>query len=409
MLSKSSIPKIFSLLVIGRLFLKILFENIPFPISPYYFITIGWTISLLLFYPKILLSKYLISVYFFVVYFITLTEFGVYTIEYNRFVERFIVPLFLSISIFQFYYQTKDNRGLTYLTIISLIFITITAITTIIGLISFPMAARTMAGSLQRAGEFELVDKYQKMGIATFSFFSALTFLFPILIKKYKDGWGIKWKNNLYIVALFILMYSFIKAQYTTALVFVLVGSLFAFFSVKNRGQAFFVAFIIGVLFLIIPSSFIYSLIADIAETSGSSFLQERIYDLQSFMDDSEVGSEASTHIGAKLSRVPILIDSFLNNILFGSGFGLGHNFWFDWLSKFGFIGLIPWLIILKQQISFNLRRLSKENRYYYVLSMSTFILYGFVNNTGGSHVFIIIFFLVPGLLYMQNGKKIKS
>ena len=180
---------------------------------------------------------------------------------------------------------------------------------------------------------------------------------------------------------------------------------MFAFVSVKNRGQAFLVVFIIGVLFLIIPSSFIYSLLADIAESSGSSFLQERIYDLESFMSDAEVGSEASTHIGAKLSRVPILIDSFLNNILFGSGFGSGHNFWFDWLSTFGIIGIIPWIIIIRQQINFNLKRLSVENRYVYIISTLSFILYGFVNNTGGSHVFIILFLIVPGFLYMKKSK----
>jgi len=409
MLSKSSIPKIFSLLVIGRLFFKILFENIPLPFSPYYFITIGWTISLLLFHPKILLSKYLISVYFFVVYFITLTEFGVYTIEYYRFIERFIVPLFLSISIFQFYYQTKDNRGLTYLTITSLIFITITAITTIIGLISFPMAARTMAGSLQSEGEFELVDKYQKMGIATFSFFSGLAFIFPVLVWKYKNGWGNKIKNVIFRLAILIMLFAFLKAQYTTALVFVIVVSLFAIVSVKNRKQVIFGVLVLLIFLLVLPSSILLSTLADIAAISGSEFLEQRIYDLQLFTSDSEIGSGASTHIGGKLGRIPILLESFRSNILFGSNFGSGHNFWFDWLSKFGFIGLIPWLIILKQQISFNLRRLSKENRYYYVLSMSSFILYGFVNNTGGSHVFIIIFLLVPGLLNMQNGTKIKS
>ena len=380
-----------------------MFENLPLPISPFYFISICWFVALAKYHPDVLISKSLIYIYVFALLYVLLDIAGVYHIDYRRFFIRFIVPLFLSISIYTYYLSVRDYEGLSRLVLFSLIFITITALTTIIGVQDNPMAARQIGGALQGHGESELVDKYQKMGIATFGFFSGLAFASPVIIASLKQKWKKRWKKRLFIAGIILVCYAYFKAQYTTALLFALAGAIMALVGTKNKERAFIVACFLFALIFIIPKTSLINPIYNISGYLGSTFLQKRVHDLGEFIEEGENYRADRTHASIKLARIPILIKSIKENLLLGGGVNTGHNFWLDWFSEYGIIGLIPWVLIITQQMRFNLKIFSEDYKYYYLLSMFSFISFGFINNLGGSHMYLVVFIIIPGMFYLSS------
>ena len=401
-LKKSHIFNSLSLLIMGRLFLLILFENLPLPISPFYFITIGWVAALAFFYPAVLVSKKLISIYVLILLYVLLDCAGVYDFDYRWVFIHYFIPLFLSISIYTYYMHVRDYRGLSYLVFFSLIFIMITALTTIIGIESNPMVARVIGGKLQGQHEYELLAQYKKMGIATFGFFTGIAFAFPVMIASLKQKWKKRWRKYLFIAGLILLLYAYVKAQYTAALLFALGNSFMALVWNKNKTKSFVIASALLIILICInPIHFFINQMGHIAGYLESDFLQKRICDLGMFLEHGEIYQGADTHVGHKLSRILILIESIKENPFFGGGVNLGHNFWFDWLSQYGIIGVAPWVVIITQQVRYNLKLLSKDHKYYYLLSMFSFIFFGFINALRGSQIYAVVFIIIPGMFYL--------
>ena len=116
------------------------------------------------------------------------------------------------------------------------------------------------------------------------------------------------------------------------------------------------------------------------------------------------------THTFRKAARIPELLNSFIKNPISGGGLSSGHNFWFDRLSLFGILGIIPWLYLLYNIIRKTSRLVSIEYKYYYYLSMGLFISHGFIKASGDKLIYLVIFFLMPAtLVWYSNGNTIYS
>lgn len=263
---------------------------------------------------------------------------------------------------------------------------------------------------MQSHEEYELLATYKKMGIATFGFFTGLAFAFPVIIGTVKYKWKSKQNKIIFIFGLTILFISYIKAQYTAAFLYALTGSIIALIGKKNKMMLIFF------IFLVITVSVSYSdfafidILSDVAGNMGSSFLQERLNDFGVFLKSGADISISNTHAGEKLSRIPLLVQSAKTNPFLSGGLNFGHNFWFDWLSLYGIIGLIPWIVIILQQIKLNLKIFNTEFKTYYLLSMFSFISFGFINALRGSHIYASVFVLIPGMFFsIFNFTKIKT
>lgn len=403
MIKISTLMKILSFFVLGKVYLVIVFENLPFPLSSYYFFSLAWFSSLALFNTKIFFSRSIVYVYVFIalIYFLMFT--GIYEADYKRVFDVAILPLFLALSIYEFYLSRKDYKGLGLLIGATVLFIIVTAITTSIGVSVNPLAARQLGGSLHRLGEYGLIEQYQRMGIASFGFVAGIAFTMPVLIGIAKQKWHNLTYKFLFVIGIIILVFSFMRFQYTMALLFGLFGLILALVSIKYRTISIIIITIILFSLLIMsPSNYLAPLFS-FADYAGSHRLQERILDLQVFLETGEIGRDSGTHVGGKMGRIPILIDSIKENPFFGTGFSSGHNFWLDWISRYGFIGFIPWILLIWQQVRLNLKRFDHDFRYYYLLSMASYILFGFINNMGGSQMIIMVYLIIPGLYYFKE------
>ncbi len=403
MIKISTLMKILTFFVMGKVYLIIVFENLPFPLSSYYFYSLAWFSALALFNTKIIFSRSLIYVYVLMALLYLLMFIGVYEADYKRVFDVALLPLFLALSIYEFYLDREDYKGLGLLIGVTTIFIVITAITTSVGVSVNPLAARQIGGMLQSAGEHGLIEQYQRMGIASFGFISGVAFSMPVLVGIAKQKWRNATNKYIFVIGIIIIVFSLTRFQYTMALLFALFGAVLALVSVKHRVVSIIIISIILYSLLIMPPSNYLAPLYSFAVYTDSYRLQERILDLQVFLETGEVGRDADTHAGGKMDRIPILIDSISENPFLGTGFSSGHNFWLDWISRYGFIGFIPWILIIRQQMRLNLKRFDHVYKYYYSLSMASYIIFGFINNMGWSQMIIMVYLIIPGLFYFRE------
>lgn len=401
--------------LIGSLFLPIVFNNIPFPFSSFYFYCIGFVLYIIFTDVKILFSKFVLCSYFFII----LYSIGIKTIWSDRIVglneiitfnwlKLDIMPLFFSSLLLSYFIKKKDSVIFNKMIAFFYISLLITSITSIIGFFIFPEAARISAGGRHLSEYSGVVLFVDKFGVASYSFFSSLTFLIPIIILLFKKKIFHIFNSRLHILIWFIITsFAIIKSQFTSSLIFLLFFSYLSYILDKlSKAKLIFLIFFFIVL-LIIPRSFYASLFYDLSTIFDSQIYSSRIYDLGKTIEDMDIDRQAESHIGRRLGRTPLLLESIFRNPIIGGGLNTNHIFFLDRLSMFGLVGLLPWIFLLYLHIKYMKINISKEYYPYYALSIFEFILLGLVKNSGFSQVIITVFFIIPStFIFIENKEK---
>lgn len=308
--------------------------------------------------------------------------------------------MIFALVMLQYFLISRDFKWLRTLLVISFCFIVITIVTTLIGLQSHPLAARQLCGTLNVKKEVALISYYRSIGIAGYDFFYGLAFAIPSLVAFLK----MKEINNNLRVAIFFLtalsLCGILKAQFTTAFLFAVIGAVIAFWTdekIKPALLRLIVAFIVVFFF----QKKIADLLIHFARLLDESTIQNRLVDLGISLQQGL--GVAETHIDYRFNRIPFLIESFFQRPIFGGGKSLGHNWWLDRLSLFGLIGVIPWILLLWYQIKYNLKLFHEKNKIYYLITMVLFISMGFIKNMGQQQTMIFLFFIIPSLLIVKE------
>jgi hypothetical protein len=387
----------------GQWLLPIVFENLFFPLDRKYFYFLGWITALLFFHPKCFISKRILYLYLFAIWYFIFIYFGLYNVELN-WIRGEIEALFFAIIMLQYFLISKDIKWLRTLLVISFCFIVITIVITLIGLQSHPLESRQLAGlgGLAAKGDYALVLNYRTRGsIAGYEFFYGLAFTVPVLVAFLKMK---EINNNLKIVLCFVIVlviYGILKAQFTTAFLFAVIGAGIAFWTDEKVKPAFFRLIAVLIVVIFFPKNFVADTINSFAGILDESLIQNRLIDLSISLRQG-IG-ERGTHIDYRYARIPILMDSFFQRPVLGGGISLGHNWWLDRLSLFGLTGVVPWVLLLWFQIKYNLKLFHENNRIYYLITMILYIVMGFIKNMGQQQTMIFLFFLIPGLLIIKD------
>ncbi|MCK4545467.1 hypothetical protein KAU43_08000, partial [candidate division WOR-3 bacterium] len=306
---------------------------------------------------------------------------------------------------YTYFISIKDYKGLAVVVFFTLIFIVITNITSIIGLNKFPLAARDLGGTLAIEGQFSLIELYRKMGIASYGFFTGLSFTTPVIVYQIKNNKGkIRF---LFIILLALIFWGLIKAQITAPLLLGTIGIIIGFGGTKEFKYSIIIVFFILLIFVLIPKSYISDIIVASANLFGGATLHNHLIDISNAIDEGIMMGD--THVSYRANRIPFLLEEFSKSPIIGGGESTGHVFWLDRLSMFGLIGIIPWILILISQIKLNLKILSNDYKFYYLVSMLLFVSLGFMKNVGGREMMIIVFFLIPGIYYLKYLKKTRA
>lgn len=401
---KLNIFRILAILIIGEMFLLIVFENLPSILSSFLFYALCWFGALALLQPRVLLSKSSLYIYFWAFLYALFMFMGIYDIDYRFFLSE-ILYVFLAISIYTYFISVGDYKGLARVILFTLIFIVITNITSIIGLDKFPMAARDLGGILAIEGQFSLIELYRKMGIASYGFFTGLSFTTLVIVYQIKNNKGkIRF---LFIILLALIFWGLIKAQITAPLLLGTIGIIIGFGVTKEFKYSIIIVFFILLIFVLIPKSYISDIIVASANLFGGTTLHNHLIDISNAIDEGIMMGD--THVSYRANRIPFLLEEFSKSPIIGGGESTGHVFWLDRLSMFGLIGIIPWILILISQIKLNLKILSNDYKFYYLVSMLLFVSLGFMKNMDGREMMIIVFFLIPGIYYLKYLKKTQA
>lgn len=232
------------------------------------------------------------------------------------------------------YYLTNYCDKVSFFAKLIFVLCALTLVTTVIGCIQHPEAARYLA-TVEDSQAQEAV-RYDWKNIGGYSFVYTIVLLHPVAILAYKRK-KIKLISSILIsVAVCVLT---IYSEYTIAFLLSIFTCVLYFFK-KDLKSSHLIGLLIGALLVFIVFSSLFSkALNSLAEIIGSDTMAERLQALAG----GKTGLEETDD--DRLSRYMRSLNTFLNNPLFGSfldgGGNLGgHSFILDFIGRYGLIGL---------------------------------------------------------------------
>ncbi|NLF42429.1 MAG: hypothetical protein GX587_07020, partial [Bacteroidales bacterium] len=216
-----------------------------------------------------------------------------------------------------------------------------------------------------------------------------------------------KTRKIVWLLIIILLAYTVLKAQYTTQILFFFLTMLLSFISVnKYKNQRITIIVMISVLVLI-PALLNENTIRMIGLSFDSDLVSSRIIDLADTVGEGDYFDE-STHSSRRLGRIPFLITQFLNSPIYGGGESTGHVFWLDHLSLYGIIGTLPFIFILTSVYN-SIKLLISSRFFYFQAAFISFIMLGFIKNSGNREQYIVMFFALPASLFLYKNSLSRS
>ena len=231
------------------------------------------------------------------------------------------------------YYFTQDlSRILGSYTKIILLALVVTMITTIVGCIQNPNAARTLATvSSSEDSSYE----YDMMNIGGYNFVYYMILLYPVIILAYKSH---KIKIIPTVTITVIILLTVVYSEYTTALLLFILSSALFFFRRNLSLRGIVIISIFSVLLLFVFTSVIVDFLHWLRNAIGSEVIATRLDALAG----GTIGLEQSED--KRLELYLTSIERFMNHPLFGTSIYSiisdgGHSFILDSLARYGILG----------------------------------------------------------------------
>lgn len=304
------------------------------------------------------------------------------------------LPILLSI-----YLIYKNNYKLIRLLVfISIIFLSVTSITSIIGLVQYPFASRDLASGIAEKSDLTI---YAMFNIGGFDLVYMIPVILPMIVAMFLS------KNiRLILLLLFTLplAYFVYKSQYTIGIIslVIVIFSLFVFYKYSHL-KLVLITFIIVPVILLFGSLF-FIMFQEVADTQTTE-VSER---LNSLIDLVQVGKSDSEALEGRQEKYNKSFKSFLSspivgNRLFNADSIGGHSFILDKLAAYGLIGIVALFLFYIKIIGMFYRPYKKHPFYGYMILSLYISLFLSVFNTS-PNIFAISFF-VPAVAYIIQYK----
>lgn len=254
------------------------------------------------------------------------------------------------------------KRDISYYQNIVFIALAITVLTTCIGLIRNPFAARILA-TLESANDANAV-LYAWENIGGYEFIYMVVLLYPLLILAYKRKKIGLIPTVISVISVFIMV---ILSEYTTAFLLILITSLlfFAKRDLTTKDILIFLFFSVVCTFVLedVLSNFLHW----VGELTGSETMLERLNALAG----GKTGLEQSE--SNRIFLYERSIRTFFSNPLCGTmlkgGGGIGgHSFILDTIGLYGFLGIISLIFMYRKIYRLFFAPFRNKGGYGYVL-----------------------------------------
>jgi hypothetical protein len=278
--------------------------------------------------------------------------------------------------------------------------IAITVITTIIGLYVNPFASRYLATVTDTTDNYFVSLGWQNVG--GYNFIYMVVLLYPMIICAYKQKRIRVGQMTLIFIAILLML---IKAEYTTALLFFTISSVFLFFKKQLRVRTLIIMLVIVLLLASILSPIISDAFRYFASRVDSQTLSDRFQ----YMADAISGINNTSDVGNRSKRLLYSLDIFKNNPIVGVAFAPqnttgGHSYILDNLASYGIIGGLAMFIIYRMiYVIFYKKYKSKPYWGYMFFSFFQTIILSLIN-TG--NWLIVIGLGIPMIAYLIDDDK---
>ena len=252
------------------------------------------------------------------------------------------VLLFLLPVCVGFYLVSNTFFSGLYASVIVIAFI-ITGITTIVGCMAFPDAARILAST--ETSQDPLAVMYSWMNIGGYGFVYSMVLLYPYVVLAFKMK---RLRLIPMILISIVMLFTVISAEYSYAFMLLMVSALMLILPRDISVKRFILLMLVFVVAVFLFRTTVAAIISAIGDYLGNSAMTDKI-NVIFLGTDSVEGFDDDRGALYMMS-----VDIFLQNPLFGNlakgryvtG---GHSFILDTLANYGLVGGIPMFFMYRQ------------------------------------------------------------
>lgn len=308
--------------------------------------------------------------------------------------------------ILAYYLLCNEKRSLIKkIVFVAIIGFVITAVTSFIGLLTYPDAARWLA-TVASSKDDRLIF-LQKQNIGGYEIVYSIVILFPMIVCLYKQR-VINLALTIIITGAFTCY--LIQAQYAMALMMFFLSFILFFISKNLSVKKLIISLIFLLLAYFLFSGTMANLFQWLANIVNSKTLADRFAYISSLIRGV---ADTNNELSMRPKLYELSIQSFLQKPIFGwwatkryaNG---GHSFFLDFLANFGILGGISMFVVIRHLF----KKLYHPFRgtYIYAYMLWSFLLYMFVAtfNTATSFLFIT-FFIVPLIGFQLQSDTFKT
>jgi hypothetical protein len=364
---------------------------------------------------KYLLSRQMLIAYLYAVIAFIMSQTGHFVNASSTWLSSQVQPLFLALVLYELFVNEENSSQLNKLMLYAAIFIGISCILNIRGLIRYPLAVRAIVGGGEGA---ELSEFYSMQGISNYGFFSGLPSLVPAFFYCAWFSHNV-FKKWFFVILIVLVMWAIVLSSITTPLLIAMIALFLAFFgiSMRRRSYAVFVMIFLIILSVVLPPQKMFNSALDVLiKVSPVEATKIRLRDIQIANNEGiEVSAEGTTEttVEQRLQRVFFNLETISKYPIFGSSknnaAGAQHMFWLYFIATMGIVGFMPFLVLFFSHIRRNLRYFDPNIRYYYLLSVYSFIAMGLLKGANGWFMYTVVFFLMPGMYEVVTHTSRKS
>lgn len=283
----------------------------------------------------------------------------------------------------------------------------VTSITTLVGLVVYPTAMRSLAGSVNA----DVSIMYTSINMGGYSFVYGSIIAIPSLFYKLAANTREGNKHAIVLISIIVLFSAVVfMSQYTTAFVLLIFVLIFSIVSNIDRTEikVFLWVISIVVLFVLINHmSEVLSFLLKIANNYGLDKVAMRISEVISFNRSDVVGVDMAARQGAYTTSWNAFINSPIWGNLFSNKILGGHSEILDVLAGSGVIGfafMLRFLFVHSKEMKAH--KASYRAKVYRRMCLIVYITLLCINTVFNSAIIAISYYILPSLLLFNYENK---
>lgn len=321
-----------------------------------------------------------------------------------------IMYIGIGLSIYLYFFFSGEYRDFARIARLTLVFLFITAIMTLIVTSIDPLYSR-MVFDRDSETEIQAHQSLQRLGAGGYGTSIVIMTLFPMLIY-YIMNKQIRYSRSLIVFYVLFMLFTLIRIQIFANVIIAMIAITISFSGASRIKTSVAALTLLIVITLIIPRSFYAKTFISIANTFENQVdVSFKFKALAKYMETGESFEEENSITYARVMRYPALLESFVQSPVLGCFFmsdsnGRGYNsagghlFWMNKLTVTGIIGLLFFAAIPYLFIRRSIKLIPQRMKFYYLIALFAYISYGFIKNLGG-HSWYVFFVIVPGMAYL--------